>query len=156
MKNMPAIRTYRNPTFATTNAYRYGFTDDQLVPFVAAIECTISLNREGNRAKLFLGVVVSKKWWLHLCWNGSLWRIRQFLRQSGSITKHSYRFCLWIRWRIIQIVDKSPYSAFWNNPIKYNDPDGRCPICSYIIIGFLMLESQPASTHLEVIKIMLQ
>lgn len=43
-------------------------------------------------------------------------------------------------------VDKSPYSAFWNNPIKYNDPDGRCPICSYIIIGFLMLESQPAST----------
>lgn len=29
-------------------------------------------------------------------------------------------------------VDKSPYSAFWNNPIKYNDPDGRCPICPII------------------------
>ncbi|MCB9309307.1 MAG: hypothetical protein H6567_04530 [Lewinellaceae bacterium] len=42
------VRTYRNPTFATTNAYRYGFTDDQLVPFVAAIECTISLNRKGT------------------------------------------------------------------------------------------------------------
>jgi LysM repeat protein len=26
-------------------------------------------------------------------------------------------------------IDKSPYTAFWNNPIKYNDPDGRCPDC---------------------------
>lgn len=26
-------------------------------------------------------------------------------------------------------IDKSPYSAFWNNPVIYNDPDGRCPDC---------------------------
>ncbi len=26
-------------------------------------------------------------------------------------------------------IDKSPYAAFWNNPIRYNDPDGRCPEC---------------------------
>jgi RHS repeat-associated protein len=26
-------------------------------------------------------------------------------------------------------VDKSPYSAFWGNPVKYTDPDGRCPDC---------------------------
>lgn len=26
-------------------------------------------------------------------------------------------------------IDKSPYAAFWNNPVKYNDPDGRCPVC---------------------------
>ena len=30
-------------------------------------------------------------------------------------------------------VDKSPYSAFWNNPFRYNDPDGNCPFC---LVGF--------------------
>ncbi len=42
-------------------------------------------------------------------------------------------------------VDKSGYAAFWNNPVLYNDPDGNCPLC-WILVGFLMLESKPAST----------
>lgn len=33
-------------------------------------------------------------------------------------------------------VDKSPYSAFWNIPIKYIDPDGRCPDCPDPTFGF--------------------
>jgi len=32
-------------------------------------------------------------------------------------------------------IDKSPYGAFWNNPIRYNDPDGRCPNCITGLIG---------------------
>ena len=32
-------------------------------------------------------------------------------------------------------VDKSPYAAFWNNPIMYDDPDGRCPNCVTAVIG---------------------
>jgi RHS repeat-associated protein len=35
-------------------------------------------------------------------------------------------------------VDKSAYSAMWNNPFRYNDPDGNCPQCSVgFAIGFI-------------------
>lgn len=26
-------------------------------------------------------------------------------------------------------IDKSPYAYGWNSPVRYNDPDGRCPEC---------------------------
>jgi RHS repeat-associated protein len=32
-------------------------------------------------------------------------------------------------------LDKSPYAAFWNNPIMYDDPDGKCPNCLTSAIG---------------------
>ena len=55
------------------------------------------------------------------------------------------------RWNIVDPladhpnqVDKSPYSAFWNNPITYDDPDGKCPLCPWldavIDVGFVLYD----------------
>jgi hypothetical protein len=42
-------------------------------------------------------------------------------------------------------IGKSPYAAFWNNPIKYNDPDGRCPFCPWldavVDVGFVLYDA---------------
>lgn len=56
-------------------------------------------------------------------------------------------------------IGMSPYSAFWNNPIGYNDPDGRCPNCppgsqfvaddqvlSYFYLNFVASRKNLAST----------
>ena len=38
----------------------------------------------------------------------------------------------------------SPYSAFWNNPILYDDPDGQCPFCPWldavVDVGFVLYD----------------
>jgi hypothetical protein len=56
-------------------------------------------------------------------------------------------------------IDKSPYTAFWNNPIKYNDPDGRCPDCpdeTYLPIANHVYEAKvgaKTSNGWEVIRV---
>jgi RHS repeat-associated protein len=37
----------------------------------------------------------------------------------------------------------SPYHFGANNPVRYSDPDGDCPVCPFIILAGLMLSSQP-------------
>ncbi|SFM90299.1 RHS repeat-associated core domain-containing protein [Chitinophaga sp. YR627] len=32
-------------------------------------------------------------------------------------------------------IEKSPYAYTWNNPVKYTDPDGRCPNCLAAVAG---------------------
>ena len=55
------------------------------------------------------------------------------------------------RWNIVDPladhpnqVDKSPYSAFWNNPVLHDDPDGQCPFCPWldavVDVGFLLYD----------------
>jgi RHS repeat-associated protein len=42
-------------------------------------------------------------------------------------------------------IGMSPYSAFWNNPILYDDPDGQCPFCPWldavVDIGFVLYDA---------------
>lgn len=71
--------------------------------------------------------------------NKYLYNGKEFLSDHNlNLYDHGARFYDPVigRWGVVdpladhprQIV-MSPYSAFWNNPIRYNDPDGKCPEC---------------------------
>lgn len=38
----------------------------------------------------------------------------------------------------VEQLDKSNYAYAWNDPIKYNDPDGECPNCVTALFGALI------------------
>lgn len=47
-------------------------------------------------------------------------------------------------------LDKSNYAYAWNDPIKYNDPDGECPWCVGAILGAVVeIGSQAASNYVN-------
>ncbi len=57
-----------------------------------------------------------------------------FYGKTDSITKDLQPLKI-VKWGVDPLADhpnqvgKSPYSAFWGNPIYWTDPDGRCPEC---------------------------
>jgi hypothetical protein len=54
---------------------------------------------------------------------------------DSLIRKYTFNFLNKKFWSVDPLANHpnqiglSPYSAFWQNPIKYTDPDGRCPEC---------------------------
>jgi RHS repeat-associated protein len=47
-------------------------------------------------------------------------------------------------------LDKSNYAYAWNDPIKYNDPDGECPWCVGAILGAAVeIGSQAAANYVN-------
>jgi RHS repeat-associated protein len=40
-------------------------------------------------------------------------------------------------------IDKTPYQYGWNNPVRYDDPDGNCPWCIVVVVAILVTAPTP-------------
>jgi hypothetical protein len=58
-----------------------------------------------------------------------------FYGKQDSIKQTDLQPLKIVKWGVDPLADhpkqigKSPYSAFWGNPVYFTDPDGRCPDC---------------------------
>ena len=100
-------------TIQEAHYYAFGLPIQKLSPnFEAAVGV------EGNNYQ-YNGKELNEDFGLHWMDYGARWYDPQINRwgQIDPLAEHEMQ------------IDKSPYAYAWNNPIKYDDPDGKCPKC---------------------------